>query len=44
MGAYGGEGVQTDAYVRITIDACILNCCFFIGTLAVIGLLQEINW
>ena len=39
---WGGEGVQTDAYVRITIDACILNCCLFIGTVAVIGLLQEI--
>ena len=22
-GAYGGEGVQTDAYIRIAIDACI---------------------
>ena len=36
------RGVQTDVYVCITIDACILNFCLFIGTVAVIGLLQEI--
>ena len=36
---WGGEGVQTDEYVRIAIDACILNCWWY-NYIALLGRLS----